>query len=211
MAFFSGLPQLPHFPSPANSVQFSLGVIQGAIWRAFQIDTRWGVFDDQGNSLFDTFDSIFGPVLSISGVDYYKEVQASEFPVERGGFAQYNKVETPGRHLVAVALTGDENARKELLQTVDRACKATDLWIVALPEGSYPEASLVNYNYRRQATKGANMLIVELEFVEVRQVVTSYGKTAINKPQALTATPAKDAGNVQPTPARESIARQIFN
>ena len=50
-------------------------------------DTQWGIFDQSGDPVI-TADTIVE-------VGYRREYRISDFPVEEGSFASYNKVQTP--------------------------------------------------------------------------------------------------------------------
>ena len=47
-----------------------------------------------------------GSTLSTNSVDFSKDTKVSDFPVEQGSFASYNKVETPASPIVTLCLTG---------------------------------------------------------------------------------------------------------
>jgi len=125
-----GVPLIPRSLSAPPVGRLALGVLQGVIWRSFQIDLRWGIFDKDGKALGNP-QSFLNPLLSAIGigqelstksVDYSKETRISDFPVERGGFAAYNKVELPAEVRVILCLSGSEGDRQSLLSSIDTAC-----------------------------------------------------------------------------------------
>ena len=108
---FPNVPKLPGVPAIPRSVKFppaarvALGLLQGALWRIFQVCKTNGAFltarvsPGRPAALFKggwpvTCSHIGGTTVSTGALDYSKETKVADFPVERGGFASYNKVET---------------------------------------------------------------------------------------------------------------------
>ena len=95
-----GVPSIPRSPNFPPAASAALGLVQGLLWRVFQVQTRWGIWDSTGKPLGDPsiFGGMFGNVLDAAGlgstlstgsIDYSKETRVSDFPVESGGFANY--------------------------------------------------------------------------------------------------------------------------
>ncbi len=189
-----GVPALPRLPGVATVVRSALGIVQGALWQAFQNNDSWGIFDSTGNSIFGQSTggilsalkaaAGLGVVVSTNAVEYSKEVRSSDFPVEGGSFASYNKVESPGTPTVTMAITGSESDRTEFLMAIDLACKSTRLYDVVTPEWSYRGYSIDRYNYQRRSGRGATLLIVELVLKEVRQVSAQFATVTVKQPSA---------------------------
>ena len=220
----AGVPQIPRSPLFPPAETIGLGLLQGLLWTIFQVQTQWGIFDSFGNSIGDPslFTGIvntalqavgFGSTLSTGSVEYDKETSVSDFPVEQGGFASYNKVERPATPIVIMLLDGSESDRTYFLNAIDAATKSTDLYSVVTPEVTYINYTISKYNYSRRAAKGATLLMVEIHLVEIRQVSVAYAQTIINNPQDAGATPQVDGGIVQPqtppTSALNSIGKAI--
>lgn len=234
---FPGVPDLPRLPSiPSISslvpklptagtvVRAGLGLLQGALWSALQTDRRWGIYDQDGNPLGDPsainglvgvlVNSIgLGSTLSTNTVDYVKEMRVSDFPIERGSFAQYNKVEMPGMPAVTLAFTGSESDRAEFLDAIDTACKSVDLYDVVTPEATYIQYSIEGYAYQRSAQRGATLLIVELRLKEIRQVSAQYTQSGsqAEAPANPDASPPVTAGTVQPLNPVQSVFKAVEN
>jgi hypothetical protein len=162
----------------------------------------WGIYDTDGNPLADE------KLLSTGAVEYSKETKISDFPLERGGFASYNKVETPANPRVTLYFTGSENERTEFLNTLDEAVKSTDLYSVVTPEMTYIEYSIEKYDYQRTHSKGANLLIVDLALREIRQVEAQYTKASQVKD--VGAVPPVDSGKVQTKQPEKSLLKKLF-
>jgi hypothetical protein len=202
-----------------------LGVLQGLLWRIFQVDAQWGIFNSNGEALGDPaiFTGLVGNALEAAGlgstlstgsVEYTKETKVSDYPVERGGFASYNKVETPASPIVTLCLSGTESNRKSFLESIDAACKSTELYSVVTPEVTYVDYSLERYNYQRRSSKGATLLIVEIALKEIRQVSAQYvttTATAIDTPKDVGATPSASGGKVQGRKPNTSTLKSLAN
>lgn len=200
-------------------------MVQGMLWRVFQVQTRWGIFDSKGKPLGDPakFTGLIGNALDAAGlgstlstnsVDYSKETKVSDFPLERGSFASYNKVETPASPIVTLCLTGSEKNRRTFLEAIDKACKSTDLYSVVTPEVTYINYSVERYNYQRRNSKGATLLIVEITLKEIRQVSALYttsNKGKVDTPKDAGATPQVDNGKVQAQTPQPSTLKSIAN
>ena len=226
---FPNVPKVPGVPSLPRSAKFPaaarmvLGLTQGLLWRLFQVDTRWGIFDSKGKALGDPakftgfvgslLDSAgLGSTLSTGGVDYSKETRVSDFPLERGSFASYNKVEQPANPSVTLCLTGSEKNRRTFLEAIDKAAKSTDLYSVVTPEVTYVNYSVERYSYSRRSSKGATLLIVDISLREIRQVSAQYtqsNKGQVDQPKEASATPQADNGKVQAKTPEKSTLKSL--
>lgn len=219
----SGVPALPRSAKVPVAGRVALGAVQGALWRAFQVQTRWGIFDSKGKPLGDPskFTGIvggaiqslgFGPTLSTNSFDFLKATKVSDFPVEKGGFANYNKVETPAEPVVVLAMAGSEADRTKFLDAIDGACKSTALFNVVTPEVSYVNYTIEAYRYARRNSQGATLLVVEISLKEIRQVSAQYSDASnakVSDPKDPAATPKADAGKVQPKAPEISTLKKI--
>lgn len=215
-----GVPALPRSPNFPPLLKAGLGLVQGMLWRIFQVQTRWGIWDSKGKPLGDPskFTGLIGNALEAAGlgstlstgsVDYSKETRVSDFPIERGSFASYNKVEQPASPTVTLCLTGSEKNRRTFLEAIDKACKSTDLYSVVTPEVTYVNYSVERYDYSRRSSKGATLLIVDITLREIRQVSAQYtqsNKGQVDQPKEAGATPQADNGKVQAqTPPKSTL------
>jgi len=149
-----------------------------------------------------------GPTISTRSVEYQKEFRISNFPIEKGTFADYNKVETPAEPRVVLAMGGFESDRADFLSRIDAAAKSFDLFNIATPEQTYLNYAISRYNYQRRASRGAGMIIVELALTEIREVSPQYSQ--VQQPQNTDATPPQDSGATQAkTPEQASGASTL--
>ncbi len=221
---YSGVPALVRSGAIPPEIQISLGLVQSLLTNALQSAPKWGIFDSngnqlglatQGNSLLQTIIQAIaaGPILSNVSTEFVKETRISDFPVEMGSFASYNKVEVPANPIVTLALSGSATDRTTFLNQIDTACKSTNLYSIVTPEVTYANYSIERYSYQRKQSQGATLLMVEISLKEIRQVSAAYStiQTPINQPQNPAATPQTNSGLVQPQPPGPSTLRSIAN
>lgn len=200
----------------------SLGGLESILWRVAQVRSQWGVYDSTGTAIGDP--SMFvgivnniiesmgiGSTYSTDSVEFVKETAVSDFPVERGGFASYNKVEMPATPTVRLCLQARESQRSMFLSAIDNACKSTQLYSVVTPEVTYKDYSIERYDYSRHANRGVTLLIVTLSLKEVRQVSAVLTKTTkIKEPKNTGAAEKSDTGKVQAkTPEASTLRKAV--
>ena len=220
----NGLPRLPKSPNAPVLAQTLLGAAQASLFRKFQIDSGWSITHyggpKNGKPLTDVrhmkgaVTSVIAGALglqsSISTVsfDYVKSAMVSDFPIERGGFASYNKVELPATPVVSLAITGTVDSRRKFLNDIERACKSTELFTIATPSKVFSGYSINQFGYRQSSSHGANLIVVDLQLKEVREVIvalTTNEKLTKNS-KSNTAKPLEDSGKV----AGENATEQSF-
>lgn len=214
---FPGVPLIPRSPDAPPSLGFGIGVIESVILRAFQVNSTWGIYDEFGKPLGEqraiggvlgaVLDTIGGigilgigindNTLSTNDVQYSKETRVSDFPIERGKFASYNKVEMPASPVVTLCFSGNERTRAAFLNAIDGAVKSTGLYTVVTPEVRYLNYSIERYAYSRRSYEGATLLKVELSLKEIRSVSAVF--STVDKPKDPGSAPPADGGKVQAT------------
>lgn len=203
-----GVPPLPRSAALPPEVRAALGIAQGALWRVFETQTQWGIFDSKGKALGDPskFATVpasllqaagIGATLSTGAVQYSKETKVSDFPIEKGSFADFNKVEIAASPVVTLCFAGSIDERKTFLNSIDAACKSTGLYSVVTPEVIYIEYSIERYDYERRNSNGASLLIVSIGLKEIRQVSAKYATTAIVSAKDVGAVSSVSGGKVQ--------------
>lgn len=237
---FPNVPYYPGVPQLVRPVQeviadnpilaIGLGTAETLLASALQQSPRWGIFDANKNqvglpigsnsssvqSLIDTLASQLtgqtAPVLSTIGIDYVKEMIVSDFPVELGGFASYNKVEKPAEPLITLALAGSQSDRTNFLSIIDAACKSVNLYSVVTPEIQYFNYTFLRYRYCRRSGRGVTLLVVEIAMREVRQVSAAYTTSSpIVNPANAASTPQTNNGMLQTTAPDVSTLKAASN
>lgn len=209
---YPGVPQIPRTGQnqPASGVTFGLGPTQPVLADSMQTQPQWGIFDAFGSQVGITSQD---SILSTSSFEFLKEMKTSDFPVQRGGFASYNKVERPANPTVTLAFQGSVGDRATFLNAIDAAVKSTGLYSVITPEVTYANYSLDRYSYMRRSERGVTLLIVEIVLTEIRQVSAQYFtvQTPINDPQNPAAVEPTSQGTVQPQDPSSSVLKSFAN
>ena len=221
-----GVPPLPRSVDIPPTVGLVLGEVPSVLLNALQSPAQWGIIDEDGNTLGGSSTGLSvlqaiqaqvtgqqGPILSFNALEYMQETKISDFPVEEGGFASYNKVQLPGVPTVTLALAGSQSDRSTFLNAIDAACLSTTLYFVVTPETVYGPVSLERYSYTRRSDKGATLLMVEIVCKEIRQVSAVYStvQTPINDPQNPDAVQGSNSGAVQGAPPAQSTLKSLYN
>lgn len=171
---------------------------------------RWGIYSSAGKAVV-TADSVIA-------LDLRKEFRIADFPVEQGGFASYNKVETPFDVKITFAQSGSVAARTALLASVDRAINTLDLYSVVTPEATYQSLNVVHYDYRRQSREGASLLQVDVWLQQVRivkaaattQVADPASAAPVSQGTVAAQPPTAAQGGAPPVPPGEGGSPQQF-
>lgn len=221
---FPDVPEYPGVPPllrAGNSViaaipalAIGIGTLEGILGNSLQQPVTWGIFDSDGDQLGGVNTSgntILGsleaqltgastPVLSTLSFDFTREAKVSDFPIEQGQFASYNKVQNPASPVVTLALSGSEGDRTNFLNAIDAACISTELYSVVTPEVKYINYSIERYTYTRRADRGVTLLVVEISLKEVRLVSATFTELQvmpITNPQNASATTITNNGMTQ--------------
>ena len=158
----------------------------------------WTLLTADGTSAL-TFDAMLG-------VEVSAENQVAYEPVEKGSFAAYNKTSSPTQLRVTLSRSGTGYDQQSMLDTLERLCNGTDLVTLVTPAQEYAGYNLESYTYSRKSDRGAQLLVVELSLIEIRQVDTQATTTVTalkpaqvkNKSDATTA----NTGKVQATESK---------
>ncbi len=147
---------------------------------------QWGIFTTDG-----------APVIipdSVISFEYQNDYRISDFPIEEGGFASYNKVALPYDARVTFSRGGSDDERAKFLVDLDRVVDSTDLYTILTPEVIYQRANIVSYDYARRSYAGAKLLLVQVKLEEVR----SAAAATFTKTRTASAAPKVNNGPVQP-------------
>lgn len=200
--FVRGVPQLRRSPTvrQIQILAFATAAITGRLWHAGQQAPKWGIFDSQNR-----------PVVqpdSVLDFGYRNEYRVSDFPVQQGAFASYNKVATPYEIVVRLSKSSDLEGRANFLTQLDNALRTLDLYYVLTPERGYQNVNLLRYEVTRRGSGGAYFLTeVDVFFREIRQVAAQYSSTsaATQNAQQPSAVPPVNQGIVQPATVPGSV------
>jgi hypothetical protein len=128
-------------------------------------------------------------VSSVTELDIGGESKVSNYPLENGTFATYNKVIMPNMFSIRLTRDGSEDERGVFLNWLQVNAGTLDLFDILCPENAYSDATLVSYRVSRSSQSGAAMIIADCIFQEVRQIPALYGTGQIIDPKNQPSTP----------------------
>lgn len=146
---------------------------------------QWGVYSD-GSPVI-----VADTVLDLS---HQREHALSNYPVEQGAFASYDKVQMPYQARIRFVAGGSPEARQALLSSVDAIVGDLNLYDVVMPEAVYSNANLVRRDFRRTAQDGVSLLMVDVILQEVR---IAGGAAPAGAPASPSAAAQVNGGTVQ--------------
>jgi hypothetical protein len=122
-------------------------------------------------------------VSSVAELDIGGESDVSDYPLEDGTFATYNKVRTPNMFAIRMMRDGSQAQRAAFLNWLQVTTGGLDIFDVLCPERSYLNATLKSYRISRTSGSGAAMVIADCIFQEVRQIPAVYSSSTIPNPE----------------------------
>lgn len=162
---FPNVPNVPGVPAllrdPAAAAQSAITLLTGDTFAGYGsgLTPVWGVYLDGVPAVVaDT----------IGSFAFKREWAIADYPVERGGFESYDKVDIPYDARVQFVAGGSEANRQLLLDSLDAIAGDLKLYDVVTPERIYPSVNVQHYDYRRTARNGLGLLLVEVWLLEVR-------------------------------------------
>ena len=126
--------------------------------------SQWGIYKD-GKAVL-AFDSFVA-------MDFRAESHISDYPIERGNFESYNKVALPNEYRLTISKAGSDSDRSQFLSSLALIAKSLDLYSIATPDAAYAGTNITRYDFRRAAQNGVSLLVVDLNFQEIRQTASS--------------------------------------
>jgi hypothetical protein len=163
--------------------QDAIGLLSGSF-----LQQPWGIY--------------FGgvPVIiadNVVKVQYRQQWSISDFPVEQGAFASYDKVQIPYDARISFTTGGSAANRAATLASVAAVAGDTNLYDVVTPEAVYLSCNIVHYDYSRRSNEGLGLLKVDIWLLEVREAVSA----AMSNTQDPSGASQQNGGTVQTVPA----------
>lgn len=199
MAIIDGIPNVPNFKGLVSGVANAAIGLGGAALINAVFGNYWGVFNEFGI-----------PILladNVVSLKYSNSAKVSQSPIEQGSFASYNKVSDP--YTATVQLTkgsGNTLVRGAFLAQLEALLASTLKFHVITPEFVYTNATIIGYDIAREATDGAQLLTVNLNLAEIREVVVQYDTAAVKNPDDAS---NKDGGDKQPQQPSDAVSSHI--
>ncbi len=161
--------------------------------------SQWGIYDPDTNE----------PVLiadSVVSFGYKKEYKISDYPIELGTFANYNKVDLPFLATVRMTMGGNQLDRADFLDRLVEIGTSTQLYNVVTPEHVYLNANIIDYDYTRTANSGAGLIIADIKLMEIRLT----GQRTFSNTQSTTDQSASNGGQVAPSKPLDNPPEENF-
>lgn len=161
----------------------AIGLLSGAFGQQ-----AWGIY--------------FGgaPVIiadNVVEVQYRQQWSISDFPVERGAFESYDKVQIPYDARLRFTAGGSAANRTAMLASIAAIAGDTNLYDVVTPEAVYLSCNFTHYDYSRRANEGMGLLSVDIWLIEVREAASAVMSNTKDPSGASQV----NGGTVQTTPA----------
>lgn len=219
----TGIPALAkNAISKTSIIGGAKGILQNGIWAALKGQQQWGIYSRKNvkqrlgekptkeGFLQTAVDFGLGALFGNSQVSVISfaldsNSVVSDFPVEKGSFAQYNKVNRPNRISLTYAITGKEKDRMLFFNELNDAKNNNVLFDVAMPEFRFQGYTITDFSMARSAESGAQMFIFDVNLTEVKEVTAIYTKkptaNPADKQKATEAPKAPKAAEAKPTKA----------
>jgi hypothetical protein len=181
MALLPGLPVIPGFVPE----QFGL-LLQDAVTSLDGADPLWGIYRGAV------------PVVvcdTVTTFEFRKDYDISDFPIEQGAFASYNKVELPTTVRIQFTTGGSSEDKAAMIASIDAIIATTELFSVATPEKSWTDMNVVHQDFNRAAAKSLGLLKIDVWLEQVRPVGAALTTTTTGGTSAFTPTDQNAPGS----------------
>lgn len=163
-----------------------------------------GVFQQQQWGIY------FGgvPVIvsdNVVSMEYRQQWSISDFPVERGAFESYDKVQVPYDARIRFSAGGSQANRSAMLASIAAVAGDTNLYDVVTPEAVYLSCNFTHYDYSRRSNEGLGLLSVDIWLIEVRQAVSA----AMSNTQDPSGASQVNGGTAQTAPATSAQSAKL--
>jgi hypothetical protein len=220
-----GVPQLirsPNFPAAPPRIVSAI-VAVGRLWQALFSQPKWAIYKQQppqpsvdANGV-ETITVVADrkPVVvpdTFLAFNYRNESSLSSYPVQNGGFMNYDKVANPFESMVRMSKGGSDSERKKFIDSIDAIIDTLDLYDILTPEKTYLGVNVTRLEIAREGNRGAAFFSeVNLYFQEIREVTAVYSttSTATENAKDPSARPVQNNGAIQgqtTTATPESVA-----
>ena len=190
----SGFPKIPDFGGIASSgADAAIGLGGSALIKAV-FGNVWGLFNEFGV-----------PVVladNVLGLSFQSASTIVNAPIEGGSFASYNKIATPSQAVVQMSKgSGGALQRGAFLAQLLALEGSTLKFYVISPEFVHRNMCTTGVDYARSAQEGAQLIVVNVQLEEVREVKVNYSFEEVAAPEDAKTV---DGGNVQPKEVSQS-------
>lgn len=126
----------------------------------------------------DTQEGIFGADItpdSVLEMSFQAESEATSEPIEKGGFASFYKTNSPETVSLVFSFSADDARQNTALDKIRERKENYDLISILTPTHLYENMTIVSYSYNRTNTDGMTMLVLQVDFQQIKQVAVNTG------------------------------------
>lgn len=126
----------------------------------------------------DTQEGIFGADISPDSVlemSFQAESEATSEPIEKGGFASFYKTNSPETVSLVFSFSADDARQNNALDKIRERKENYDLISILTPTHLYENMTIISYSYNRTNTDGMTMLVLQVDFQQIKQVAVNTG------------------------------------
>lgn len=146
----------------------------------------------------DTQEGIFGADItpdSVLEMSFQSESEATSEPIEKGGFASFYKTNSPETVSLVFSFSADDARQNTALDKIRERKENYDLISILTPTHLYENMTIISYSYNRTNTDGMTMLVLQVDFQQIKQVAVNTGVVAMFK--NVTSAKKKNTGKKQ--------------
>ena len=132
----------------------------------------------------DTQEGIFGADItpdSVLEMSFQAESEATSEPIEKGGFASFYKTNSPETVSLVFSFSADDARQNTALEKIRERKENYDLISILTPTHLYENMTILSYSYNRTNTDGMTMLVLQVDFQQIKQVAVNTGVVAVFK------------------------------
>ena len=151
----------------------------------------------------DTQEGIFGADItpdSVLEMSFQAESEATSEPIEKGGFASFYKTNSPETVSLVFSFSSDDAKQNNALDKIKERKENYDLISILTPTHLYENMTILSYSYNRTNTDGMTMLVLQVDFQQIKQVAINTG-VAVYKNAT--------SGNKKNTGKKQAIDSQV--
>ena len=126
----------------------------------------------------DTQEGIFGADItpdSVLEMSFQAESEATSEPIEKGGFASFYKTNSPETVSLVFSFSADDAKQNNALDKIRERKENYDLISILTPTHLYENMTIISYSYNRTNTDGMTMLVLQVDFQQIKQVAVDTG------------------------------------
>lgn len=145
----------------------------------------------------DTQEGIFGADItpdSVLEMSFQAESEATSEPIEKGGFASFYKTNSPETVSLVFSFSADDARQNNALDKIRERKENYDLISILTPTHLYENMTIISYSYNRTNTDGMTMLVLQVDFQQIKQVAVDTGVAVFKN---VTSAKKKNTGKKQ--------------